>query len=101
MADVRYEPPKQPEWTRMATGPEIVAALTAMAEAGKEHAQALALPFSESGRYRQSFRVDVGTERFAGRKRAVAYLLNDADYAAVLELRYNVLARTRDHLQAR
>lgn len=98
---VRYEGPSGLEWTRMATGPEVTAAVVAVATKGKLHAEELALEFSETGRYRQAFRVDTGTIRFAGRRRAYANIVNDVPYAAVVELRHQVLSRTRDYLQAR
>jgi hypothetical protein len=96
---VIYQPPTSAEFARLATNPKLRAALLATAERGKVIAQSLA-PV-ESGRYADSFEVRPDTVTFRRQPRAAAVLLNTAPYAAVVETRHHVLARTRDWLGVR
>lgn len=99
--DVIYEPPTGPEWAALATNPMLVAALATTAQRGKMIAEILAADFAQSTNYARSFdvRMDVATfDRIE--PRAVALLVNTAPYAAAVEDRHHVLARTRDLLQA-
>lgn len=82
----------------MATGVEIAAALYAIAVKGKLEAEFLSMEFSDSGEYRQAFKINTGVIRFAGRMRAHADIYNDVPYAARVEIRHNVLGRVRDYL---
>lgn len=95
---VRYQPPDAREWARMATGVEIRAALAAVAVRGV--AIATAISPRQTGRYSTSFRVRSDTVFLSGHTRAAAAIVNDAPYAADVELRHHVLARTRDILGA-
>lgn len=98
--NIVYRPPSAAEWTRMATGPEIRAALASIAVRGKGIAEALSQDFRETGRYSSAFKVAEDTVVVAGHPRAAAVLLNTAPYATEVELRHHVLARTRDVLGA-
>jgi hypothetical protein len=99
---VVYDPPSQAEWARMATGREIRAALTDIAEKGKRIAETIAP--RETGRYSAAFEVRQDTVTHldrAGHPRAAAVLINTVPYAAVVEVSHHVLARTRDWLGVR
>lgn len=98
--NVVYQPPPAAEWARMATGPEVRGALTAIAVRGKGIAEALSQDFRETGRYAGSFRIDEATVFLAGHVRAAAVLVNTVPYATEVELAHHVLGRTRDVLGA-
>lgn len=89
-------------------GPDIVEALTAVAEVGKEFA--VSISPEQSGHYARSFEVTAEVIDFDGSPRAAARLANTAGYAAAVEYGYKgtaaepatsahrILGRTLDHL---
>jgi hypothetical protein len=93
----------------LAHGPEVTAAVLAVAETGKAYAESIAP--RRSGHYAASFEVSVETVTVAGRERVAAQLTNTAGYAAAVEYgpggrkdapaasARRVLGRTLDHLQ--
>ena len=96
---VTFIPAGPAAWARLATRPEIRAALAAEAQRGKAVAETLSP--RESGRYSESFEVRADTVIAYGSTRAAAVLVNTVPYAAAVELRHHVLARTRDWLSVR
>lgn len=95
---VRYQAPDAVEWARMATGPEIRAALAAIAARGVAIAEAISP--RQTGQYSASFRVRSDTVFMSGHTRAAAAIVNSAPYASDVEIRHHVLSRTRDILGA-
>lgn len=106
--DVRYKP----DFNRttgtggLLTTPEMFGLVELVAYEAIPFARAVspdALPYGVG--YVDKFSVSIGTERIARSKRAVAYLSNDADYAAAVEYGPNgqtghhVLAKTLDHIE--
>lgn len=89
-------------------GPDIVHALTEVAEYGKLYAISIAP--KRTGHYARSFDVEPGTVEFDRGPRAAVKLVNTAGYAASVEWGYRgtaaepsrsahrVLGRTLDHL---
>lgn len=91
---VTYRPPSALEWRRLATGPEIRAAL--LAEAARAEGIAVGISPRRTGQYSSSFRITEATVLLAGRWRAAARLENTAPYAATVEVQdgHRVLGRT-------
>lgn len=100
---VRYDPPAQREWDRIATNPALMTSLRTYAEQGRAIAESLSP--QRTGQYKASFEVRLQVERSSGRRRGsrgVAILANTAEHAGAVEMKYKVLGRTRDQItQAR
>lgn len=103
--NLRYEPPPQPEWERIATNPQMMGALVEYAEGAKTIAIGIAQESRETGQYAGSFEVRSHVIRFEGRgrgrgqRRGAADLVNLAPYAGPLEVKRKILGRTRDILK--
>lgn len=95
MAFAHYEPDHRGVAALMRTA-EMAQVVRTVAEDGMAFAQSIA-PVA-TGNYRSKFRVETGQETIDGDLRAVARLVNDADYAADVEATHSVLRRTADHI---
>ena len=95
----RYEP-NHPGWAALAIGPDMVAAVTAVAEEGKKHGESIAPRSTPDERarfdrifgvdpdrkvYAEAFEVEQTTISVRGRRRAAARLHNRAKHAAAVE----------------
>lgn len=79
----------------IARSPAVRAALAAVANKGKAIAEGLSADFADTGDYASHFKVEAETIEWRGEypgRRAAAYLVNDAPYAAAVEW-----GNSRDH----
>lgn len=93
---MRYTPNKAGT-RRLMTSPEMLAMLTARAEAGAEHARSIAP--RETGRYASSIKVSGVRRGGPNRDRSEARITADVPYAVSVEIRHRVLGRTVDSIE--